>query len=1052
MMRRFAFLAAFCFTSGIAVAQTQPQNKPAPARQVDDTRSRQLLNEAQGALERGDFPGAETASLRLLEENIRTFGPDHPNVANALNLLGAAYFKMGRFSEAEGNFRRMLTIYERRLGPNHEDTAAALNSLALVLEKQGDNPGAETLLRRAAAILEKKLGRNHANTAIVLSNLGRVLDNQGKFAVTQSLAGAAAGGDPGQAAARAEEAMRRGKYLDAENLQQQVLAIHEKTLGPESPTTANSMSNLARVFDIQGKYAEAEKLYRRSLAVREKVLGAEHPDVATNLNNLAKVLQELGKDQQITGSEARARARAGSSLGATTEIEGMYRRALAIQDRALGREHPSTALTLNNLGSMLALRGDYAQAEQMQRAALSTMEKVFGEQHPDTAAVLTSLSIALDRQGKIVESEASYQRAIQISRRTANPRNLLINTSNLGFALAKRGRYREALPYYKEAVETVDFLYSQTRGYSEETRATFLQQFSAIYRETIRILIKLNQQNPAGGYDREALAIASRNQSRVFTEMMRQADVARFSGEPAFVRLRERREQLQERVAQLRQGRATVPVTLANAPERVAELDRDIASVSKQLNDSENQLWSEYPRYMELANPRPVTVEDLQKRLLKPNEALLSYVLLPQETVIFAVTREQFRMAVTPVRRAEIAERVHRIRRAVDKVAQGESVLFLRDIEPEMLHSLHRDLIAPVAATIGAREKLLIVADGPLQTIPFELFLTGYSAAERTAFEAASQASDGSAARPYLIEYAELPYLGHKHRFAYLPSLSSLASQRLYPKKITASKLELVAFADPMFSPEGLRTMGSDTLKALSQLNIGFGKSASGAPLIPRLAETADEAKEIARVLGGTTRLYVGDQAQERTVKGGDLRSARFVLFATHGFLGGDYLASDLPVEEGEGRRSPASASRGPQAQPTLALTLVGDLKGEDGLLTMKEVIEDLELNAELVALSACNTAGESAQANNGEGFAGLTRAFMYAGARSLLVSHWAVDSLSTQALMTATFRNIKTGMPVLAAVNDAQRQLVAGRYSRGEYHFSRSHPFFWAAFVYVGD
>jgi CHAT domain-containing protein len=239
-------------------------------------------------------------------------------------------------------------------------------------------------------------------------------------------------------------------------------------------------------------------------------------------------------------------------------------------------------------------------------------------------------------------------------------------------------------------------------------------------------------------------------------------------------------------------------------------------------------------------------------------------------------------------------------------------------------------------------------------------------------------------------------------------------------------------------------------MKALAQLNVGFGRTAGGAPAIPRLAETAEEAREIARVLGGATRLYFGDQAQEKTAKAGDLRSARFVLFATHGFLGGEYLASDLGPEEGD-RRTPG-AGRSPRAQPTLALTLVGDLKGEDGLLTMKEVIEDVELNAELVALSACNTAGETGQANNGEGFAGLTRAFMYAGARALLVSHWAVDSLSTQALMTSTFRNIKAGKPVLAAVNEAQRQLVAGRYSRGEYHFSRAHPFFWAAFVYVGD
>src|SRR5256885_12637996 len=145
---------------------------------------------------------------------------------------------------------------------------------------------------------------------------------------------------------------------------------------------------------------------------------------------------------------------------------------------------------------MLALRGDYAQAEQMHRSALAIMEKVYGEQHTATAGVLTSLSQALDRQGKIVEAEASYVRAIEISRKSGNPRNLLINTSSLGFALAKRGRNREALVYFKEALETLDFLYSQTRGYSEETRQAFLSQFSSIYRETIRVLLQLNRDRP----------------------------------------------------------------------------------------------------------------------------------------------------------------------------------------------------------------------------------------------------------------------------------------------------------------------------------------------------------------------------------------------------------------------------------------------------------------------------------------------------------------------------------------------------------------------------
>lgn len=1047
-MGRLVLLLTLALASEAAYCQAVAPKGAAP-RQIDDSKARQHLETAQGALQRGDYPGAETASLQLLQENIRLFGADHPNVATALSLLGAAHLRMGKFAEAEGDFRRMLAIYERRLGPSHEDTAAALNSLALVLERQGDQPGAESLLKRAVAILERKLGRDHPSTATVVSNLARVLDSQGKFAATQPGASVAPrpGGDAAQIAARAEEALRRGQFGEAETLHHEVLAIHERTLGAEHPTTATSLSNLGRVLDLQGKYDDAEKVYRRALDVREKVLGAEHPDVATSLNNLAKVMQELGKDKQVGVSEARARARVGAALGVTGEIEGMYRRALAIQDRSLGRGHPSTALTLNNLGGVLALRGDFAQAEQMQRAALGTMEKVFGEQHPDTAAVLTSLSLALDRQGKVAEAEASFQRAVEISRKTANPRNLLINAANLGFSLAKRGRYREALPYYKEAVETVDFLYSQTRGYSEETRATFLQQFSAIYRETIRILLRLNQQNPGAGYDREALAIASRNQSRIFTEMMRQADVARFSGDPAFVRVRERREREQERLAQLRQGRATVPVTLVNAAQRVAEFDREIAAASRDLAATEDQLWGEYPRFMELANPRPVTVEDLQKRLLKPEEALLSYVLLPHETVIFAVTAGDFRMVVTPAKRAGIAERVHVIRRAIEKVALGESVLFLRDIDPDTLHGLYRDLFAPVAQIVGERRKVFIVADGPLQTVPFELFVSSFTPAERGAFERGRADSSGSAERPYLAEYAALPYLARKHQFAYLPSLSALASQRLYPKRRAPSRVELVAFADPIFNSD-VKAMPHGTLRALNLLNVGFGRTTTGAPAIPRLAETAEEAKEIAGVLGGRSQLYVGEQAQERVAKAGGLRSARFVLFATHGFLGGEYLASDLPVEEGELRRTPVR----PQAQPALALTLVGDLGGEDGLLTMKEVIEDLELDAELVALSACNTAGESAQANSGEGFAGLTRAFMYAGAKSLLVSHWSVDSLSTQALMTRTFRNIKSGMPTLAAVNDAQREVLGGRYSRGEFHFSRAHPFFWAAFVYVGD
>ncbi|MFM9970732.1 MAG: CHAT domain-containing protein, partial [Burkholderiales bacterium] len=707
--------------------------------------------------------------------------------------------------------------------------------------------------------------------------------------------------------------------------------------------------------------------------------------------------------------------------------------------------------TWNNLGALLDQRGRHTEAEPLQRRALAVLEKGLGALHPDTAATLTSLAVSLDRQGKIVEAETIYRRAVDTSRSAANPRSLLLNASRLGFALAKRGRNREALPFYRDAIDALDFLYVRTRGLSEETRAAFLGQFGNIYLETIKLLLQLHRTNPNEGFDRQILEIASRNQSRIFTELMRQADVGRFSNEPAFIILRDRRQALQDRIDGLRQAVVTVPVGQSQSDARRADLATQLDGSTRELALVEGELLKRYPRFMELTNPKPVTVDDLQKQLLRDGEMLLTYVLLPLETVIFGVTKDRLKMMVTPVKREDIAARIYNVRRSIEKVASGESVLFLREVDPAVLNGLYRDLIAPVADVMEGRSKIIVVADGPLQTIPLEFLVKQYGPAEEKTFRAARQSSDGSSDRPYLAEYAPLDYLGKSFRFAYLPSLSTLTSQRLYPKGHVTPKHELIAFADPIFNAIPGKAISSDTLAVLDAMGGTVPRGRDGQPFIPPLKETADEAREISAILGGQNELYIGDNAQESMAKRGDLKAARFVLFATHGFLGGEYLPPvEAPAEPGA--NVVIRVAQKSKSQPALALTLVGDLKGEDGMLTMKEVIEDVELNADLVALSACNTAGETAQANNGEGFAGLTRAFMYAGARSLLVSHWSVDSLSTQALMTGTFRNVKSGKPALESLSDSQRGLMGARYSSGQYHFSRGHPFFWAPFVYVGD
>jgi hypothetical protein len=269
-------------------------------------------------------------------------------------------------------------------------------------------------------------------------------------------------------------------------------------------------------------------------------------------------------------------------------------------------------------------------------------------------------------------------------------------------------------------------------------------------------------------------------------------------------------------------------------------------------------------------------------------------------------------MAVTSTRRADIAERVHRVRRSIEKVAIGESVLFLREITPDLLHSLHRDLIAPVSDLFAGKERVFIVGDGPLHTVPLRdvRHALHRSRAQRLRAGAARRRRQRGAALPGRI-------------FGALAWLGCAASLRLPAQPVGAD------FPAPV--PEGKsRVPASNWWRSptrcsprppawpcrrrpaarFSQLNVGFSR-AGGAPEIPRLAETADEAREIAGVLGGQSRLYIGNEAQESARQAE--RPARGALRAVrHTRLSGRRVRRQRSAAgRGRGRAARVGAARG---------------------------------------------------------------------------------------------------------------------------------------------
>jgi CHAT domain-containing protein len=271
----------------------------------------------------GHFAEAVPLAQRVLAINEKAVGPEHPNVATALNNLAELYRAQGDYGRAAPLYQRSLAIREKVLGPEHPDVAQSLNNLALLYEAQGDYGRAAPLYQRSLAIREKVLGPEHPDVAQSLNNLAVLYEAQ-------------------------------GDYGRAAPLYQRSLAILEKALGPEHPNVAQSLNNLASLYEDQGDYERAAPLYQRSLAIREKVLGPEHPDVATALNNLAVLFQGQG------------------DYGRAAPL---YQRALAILEKALGPEHPNVAAALENLAALFQAQGDYGRAVTLRQRASAVEEK-----------------------------------------------------------------------------------------------------------------------------------------------------------------------------------------------------------------------------------------------------------------------------------------------------------------------------------------------------------------------------------------------------------------------------------------------------------------------------------------------------------------------------------------------------------------------------------------------------------------------------------------------------------------------------------------------------
>lgn len=481
--------------------------------------------------------------------------------------------------------------------------------------------------------------------------------------------------------------------------------------------------------------------------------------------------------------------------------------------------------------------------------------------------------------------------------------------------------------------------------------------------------------------------------------------------------------ELAARVRQ-RQDLADRATTLDAALAAEADLGRRIAlrgeidSLLLEIAAVDEALAEDFPRFAELSNPSPMTLAEVQA-LLRPDERLLLLLAGRDHVFVWAVGPDIVDVHRTMLGAASLAGDVAALRRQLDPHAASrgaESLLpgpggpRVPAFDRTLALLLYRELLAPVAQVLEGARHLYVVGDGPLSGLPLSLLVTDPPEGEDT---------DPASLRA-------TAWLARRHAVTTLPDVGSLRVVRGGPAP-APGKTRFVGFGDPVLG--GRRVEAAVGSAASGQTFFrGVFADVEAVRNLPALPQTGPELRRLAEMLGGDGAvLHLGAEATEATVRSADLSQAEVLAFATHGLLSGELAGL---------------------AEPALVLTPPDAATPEDdGLLTASEIAA-LKLSAGWVLLSACNTAGSDGTPD-AEGLSGLARAFLHAGARSVLVSHWPVRDDAAAMLTTGAIARMRTGeargraealrLAMLDVMNDERDPSLA-------------HPSAWAPFVIVGE
>jgi CHAT domain-containing protein/tetratricopeptide (TPR) repeat protein len=782
--------------------------------------------------------------------------------------------------------------------------------------------------------------------------------------------------------------------------------------GTDETTQVNVLVNLGFTYEAMLERQKALESYQKALdssAAAPEVQAAIHNNLGSfheNIGNWAEALKHLTRAIELleTLGNDRLMAATRNNLGLLYRRSGQHELARESFEKALALAEPDDldirVRALNNLGVLFWTMKKVPEALASWRQLVSLAE---GHPGHEQVAGYARASVQLGEE-KLDDARATLMDGLDRSRRRGDRIWEAYQTFALSNVERKRGNLVGALIHAEATVAAVEAL--RGRVADPDLRALFLASNQSPYERQIDILMDLHRSQPGEGFDARAFRVSEQARARSLLELLGEAGTDIRKGvDPALL---DREHRARAMVRELDRRHMEL-VHQGAAPELIEEAGRRLAAAVDAYDRVESEVRSLSPAYAALTQPQPLDHAQIQAQVLGERSLLLEYALGEERSYVWAITPATLKSFELPAR-----HEIEKVARELYDALTGRNGLPEGTSASEPDHRaeiagrrLSEVILRPVESLLGDNI-LLVVPDGVLQYVPF-----------------AALPRPGAPGSP--DEAAER--IMARNQVVSLPSASTLAVLRQQIAGRATAPKTLAVLADPVFpnDPRVVRALEALTVpkhRGLPPRGPGRQPGRQEAQLqLARLPFSEEEAKGILAFVKepGQTLSALGFDASYARATSGELAQYRIVHFATHGLIDSEQPElSKLALSHFDA-----------QGQPR-----------EEAFLPLADIY-NLELNADLVVLSACQTAlGREVRR---EGLIGLTRGFMYAGAARVLASLWSVDDGATSKLMKIFYKHLLVeGRSAPEALRRAQLEMAAKPQYRS--------PYYWAGFSLQGE